>query len=57
MTKKEKELYELAEAEYPEMDIYWLPGVWFAHNMREAQKQGKMSFSDGARLIMAVSAL
>ena len=57
MTRKEKELYELAEAEYPEMDIYWLPGVWFAHNMREAQKQGKISFSDGARLIMAVSAL
>ena len=32
MTKKEKELYESAENEYPGVNLYWLPSVWFAHN-------------------------
>jgi len=57
MTRKEKELYESAESEYPGVNLYWLPGVWFSHNMREAQKHGKIAFNDGARLIMSVSIL
>ena len=57
MTMTEKDLYESAQAEYPGMDLHWLPGIWFAHNMRDAQKQGKISFNDGARLIMAVNSL
>ena len=55
MTRKEKELFEAAEADYSGMNLFWLPSLWFAHNMREAQKQGKISFNDGARLIMSVS--
>jgi hypothetical protein len=54
MTKNEKELYESAEAEYPGINLFWLPSLWFSHNMREAQKQGKVAFNDGARLIMSV---
>lgn len=54
MTRKEKELYESAEDDYPGVNLYWLPGVWFCHNLREAQKKGKISFNDGARLITAV---
>lgn len=55
MTSKEKELFELAETEYPGMNLFWLPSLWFAQNMSEAQKQGKIAFFDGARLIMQVS--
>ena len=54
MTSKEKELFEAAEAEYPGMNLFWLPSLWFAHNLRAAQEQGKISFFDGARLIMQV---
>lgn len=55
MTSKEKEMLETAETEYPGVNLFWLPSLWFAHNMREAQKEEKFSFNDGARLIMSVS--
>ena len=28
MTKREKELYEIAETEFPGVALYWLPGNW-----------------------------
>jgi bestrophin-3 len=54
MTRQQKELYESAEVEHPGVNLYWLPGLWFCHDLREAQKNGQISFNDGARLITAV---
>ncbi len=52
MTKEEKEIFESVKAD---IAIWWLPALWFSHYLREAQKQGKIAYNDGARLIMAVS--
>ena len=54
MTKEEKEIFESVKAD---INMFWLPALWFAHYMREAQKNGKITYNDGARLIMAVSVL
>ena len=54
LTREQKELYETAEASNPGVNLYWLPGLWFCHNLREAQSRGKIASHDGIRLITAV---
>ena len=54
MTRHQKEVYESAQVDYPGVNLYWLPGLWFCHELREAQKKGKISSHDGTRLITAV---
>jgi bestrophin-3 len=51
MTEKEKETFESVKAD---LNLYWLPGLWFSHHLREAQKQGRITDSHGAKLIMSV---
>jgi hypothetical protein len=52
MTKEEKEIFESVKAD---IAIWWLPALWFSHYLSEAQRQGKIAYNDGARLIMSVS--
>lgn len=51
MTEKEKEMFESVKAD---VNLYWLPGLWFAHHLRNAQKHGRITDSHGAKLIMSV---
>ncbi len=45
------ESYQSIEAD---INLYWLPGLWFAHHLREAQLQGRITDAHGAKLIMEV---
>lgn len=54
MTREQKELYETAEANNPGVSLYWLPGLWLCHNLREANNKGIIASHDGIRLITAV---
>ncbi len=51
MTKVEMECFESVEAD---INLYWLPGLWFVHHLREAQLKGRVTDSHGAKLIMEV---
>jgi len=51
MTKVEMECFESVEAD---INLYWLPGLWFVHHLREAQLKGRITDSHGAKLIMEV---
>ena len=51
MTRAEMESYQSIEAD---INLYWLPGLWFAHHLREAQLQGRITDAHGAKLIMEV---
>jgi len=51
MTNSEKEVFESTKAD---INIFWLPGVWFSHRLQEAQRQGRITDSFGAQMIMNV---
>lgn len=51
MTEKEKECYEAVKTE---VNIYWLPGLWFTHYLQEARRQGQVKDAHGVKLIMEV---
>ena len=51
MTQTELEYFNAVEAD---INLYWLPGLWFAHHLREAKLQGKITDPHGAQTIMNV---
>ena len=51
MTQAELENYKAVESD---VNLYWLPGLWFSHRLREAQAQGRIIDPYGAQLIMKV---
>ena len=54
MTKAEMEMYKAVETD---VNLYWLPGLWFSHHLREAQLRGRVVDAHGAKLIMQVGTL
>lgn len=52
MTQAELETFKAVESD---VNLYWLPGLWFSHRLREAQVQGRIIDSYGAQLIMKVN--
>lgn len=51
MTQAEMESYKAVESD---INLYWLPGLWFSHRLREAQAKGRITDPYGAQLIMKV---
>lgn len=51
MTYAEMETFKAVEAD---VNLYWLPGLWFSHRLREAQVRGRIIDPFGAQLIMKV---
>jgi len=51
MTHAEMECFKAVKAD---VNLFWLPGLWFTHRLREAQLQGRLLDSFGAQLIMKV---
>nr|CAH0107821.1 unnamed protein product [Daphnia galeata] len=49
MTYAEMETFKAVEAD---VNLYWLPGLWFSHRLREAQVRGRIIDPFGAQLIM-----
>ncbi|XP_032798664.2 bestrophin-2 [Daphnia magna] len=49
MTKAEMECFKAVKAD---CNLFWLPGLWFCHRLREAQVQGRVIDPFGAQLIM-----
>lgn len=52
MTESEKEVFESTKAD---INIFWLPGVWFSHRLQDALKRGRITDSFGAQVIMNVN--
>lgn len=52
MTPNEKECYEAVKTD---VNIYWLPGLWFTHYLQEARRQGRVKDAHGVKLIMEVN--
>lgn len=52
MTRAEMECFKAVKAD---VNLFWLPGLWFTHRLREAQIQGRIIDSFGSQLIMKVS--
>jgi hypothetical protein len=51
MTYAKMETFKAVEAD---VNLYWLPGLWFSHRLREAQVRGRIINPFGAQLIMKV---
>jgi len=51
MTKKEKRYYESIETD---VNLYWLPGLWFAQNLQAAFMQGCVKDTYAVNHIMEV---
>lgn len=51
MTKAEMEAFKAVDTD---VNLYWLPGLWFAQRLKEAQKNGRIVDPYGAQLIMKV---
>lgn len=51
MTETEKISFESIKSD---VNLYWLPGLWFAQNLQSAFKQGRVKDTYGAKLIMEV---
>lgn len=51
MTKEEMECFQSTEAD---INLYWVPGLWFIHRLRESQQKGIIKDSQGMKLIMEV---
>lgn len=51
MTKAEMETFKGVDSD---VNLYWLPGLWFCHRLRDAQFRGKIIDPHGAQLIMKV---
>jgi hypothetical protein len=52
MTRAEMECFKAVKAD---VNLFWLPGLWFTQRLREAQLQGRILDSFGAQLIMKVN--
>ncbi len=52
MTTTEKECYEAVKTD---VNIYWLPGLWFTNYLQEARRRGQIDDAHGIKLIMEVS--
>ncbi len=52
MTRAEMECFKAVKAD---VNLFWLPGLWFTHRLREAQIQGRIIDPFGSQLIMKVS--
>lgn len=51
MTREEKKCLESIKTD---VNLYWLPGLWFTKNLQEALRQGHVRDAYGAQLIMQV---
>ncbi len=51
MTRAEMECFKAVKAD---VNLFWLPGLWFTQRLQEAQLQGRILDSFGAQLIMKV---
>ena len=51
MTQSDMEYFKAVKAD---VNLFWLPGLWFTHRLREAQLQGRIIDPFGAQLIMKV---
>lgn len=51
MTRAEMECFKAVKAD---VNLFWLPGLWFTQRLREAQLQSRILDSFGAQLIMKV---
>lgn len=51
MTQAEKQSLESVETD---VNLYWLPGLWFAQNLQKAFRRGHVKDSYGTQLIMEV---
>ena len=51
MTKAEMECYQSVKTE---VNLFWLPGLWFAKNLSRAQRDGLVTDQQGIKLIMEV---
>ncbi|EFX64654.1 hypothetical protein DAPPUDRAFT_66073 [Daphnia pulex] len=49
MTRAEMECFKAVKAD---VNLFWLPGLWFTQRLREAQLQGRILDSFGVQLIM-----
>ena len=38
-----------------DVNLYWVPGVWFIHLLREAKKEGRIRDAQGLKLITEVN--
>ena len=56
MTKVESKHYTKAIGK-TDINLYWLPGLWFVHNLQEAQRQGLVNDPLGVKLIMQVNCI
>ena len=45
------ECFQSTEAD---INLYWVPGLWFIHRLRESQQKGIIKDSQGMKLIMEV---
>lgn len=52
MTKEEKLCYESINSD---VNLFWLPGLWFTQNLQSAYRQGWIKDTYGTKLIMEVS--
>lgn len=52
MTKSEMECFQSVETD---VNLFWLPGLWFAHTLRKAQQEGRVTDQQGIKLIMEVN--
>lgn len=48
----ELECYKAAETD---VNIFWLPGIWFVHRLHEAEAKGLVPSSHGVKIIMTVT--
>lgn len=51
MTETEKICFESIKSD---INLYWLPGLWFVQNLQSAFQQGRVKDTYGAKLIMEV---
>ncbi len=51
MTKAEMKCYKSVESD---VNLYWLPGLWFTQNLQAAFRQGRVKDAYGVKLIMEV---
>ena len=54
MTSAEMERFQSVDAT---INMFWMPGMWCVHRLREAKLQGKITDPHGANIIMNVIVL
>ena len=51
MTRDEMECYQSTQAD---INLYWVPGLWFIQRLRDARRRGIIRDAQGVKLIMEV---